>query len=770
MPHCSYCNRGLADSSSLRRHVRTKHPETGSKISKTPARYECTLCQLSFTRNESLERHRSRKHSGRTSKACDICLRILSRDDYLHIHQLKCAKRFLEKACRSVEDYLCPGSYQPDTSLVRRVESSDPANDAKAQGDGRGKALPARELKDAAHFAYEYALDVDTVSKALKYVMSHALAADSEEECEEALSVAFRLNIRIKAFVDIDSLSSRIVEWAEILFEFHENGNLDQTLWWACDAGFISILEPLYWKGARFDNDDQVNRDEDGLLAFAVQRGSPDIIRFALTLGADPDVAILHGAIEAGRPEVVILLIEHGANINDPYWDHWLSKTALEAAVSRRDLGMTNLLLSMNADASLGSPLYAAVLWRLTDIATTLVRHGADIDKTEPSLWLLDQVDVDESVLGRSLQKLFDYDSKFTALVAAVYMGSIVAVELALSLKADPNIGNPLLMALETDLLDIAALLVKHGADISVKDRDGKSPLHFAAARAHVGLLQAVLLQDSSPEFVAGIASGGNSALHLAIRALRDHPLAEVSSFVRALVNAGADPNAADEHGTSALTVAVIHGSATLVRTLLAHWAPLAFDHTWLFPALEAAIWRGNVKLLRILADAGARDESGTLLEQAKREESNEITEILESSNATMPATSLHEARKAMELVLSFFKPQPLDFLDLQESITVGKLMEKLISNSNFNPSEMIHLPLLSRKVGDKRPLTPSLLLSDIQLTSPGEARKAMDVVLCYFEQQHNGCLDMQESIIVGKLMEKFEAADATWMIDAQLD
>lgn len=40
--------------------------------------------------------------------------------------------------------------------------------------------------------------------------------------------------------------------------------------------------------------------------------------------------------------------------------------------------------------------------------------------------------------------------------------------------------------------------------------------------------------------------------------------------------------------------------------------------------------------------------------------------------------TSPEEARRAMEVVLSFFSQQPNGFLDLQESVTIGRLMEKL--------------------------------------------------------------------------------------------
>lgn len=45
---------------------------------------------------------------------------------------------------------------------------------------------------------------------------------------------------------------------------------------------------------------------------------------------------------------------------------------------------------------------------------------------------------------------------------------------------------------------------------------------------------------------------------------------------------------------------------------------------------------------------------------------------------AAAASTSPEEARRALQVVLHFFEQQPNGFLDLQESVTLGKLMEKL--------------------------------------------------------------------------------------------
>lgn len=50
----------------------------------------------------------------------------------------------------------------------------------------------------------------------------------------------------------------------------------------------------------------------------------------------------------------------------------------------------------------------------------------------------------------------------------------------------------------------------------------------------------------------------------------------------------------------------------------------------------------------------------------------------LRNRSETPAVTSQEEARNALQVVLSFFEQQPQGFLDLQESVTLGKLMEKL--------------------------------------------------------------------------------------------
>lgn len=76
-------------------------------------------------------------------------------------------------------------------------------------------------------------------------------------------------------------------------------------------------------------------------------------------------------------------------------------------------------------------------------------------------------------------------------------------------------------------------------------------------------------------------------------------------------------------------------------------------------------------------------------------------------------------------------------------------------------PSEMMRPPPLPSNMAVPRSFTPSSA-QHLSATSPEEARQAMEIVLSFFEQQPHGYLDLQESITVGKLMEKLRLEPRT--------
>lgn len=75
---------------------------------------------------------------------------------------------------------------------------------------------------------------------------------------------------------------------------------------------------------------------------------------------------------------------------------------------------------------------------------------------------------------------------------------------------------------------------------------------------------------------------------------------------LEALLDAGADVNARDEHGQTALMNAARDGHAAMVRALVARGADLNHTAKFNLSALMLAVINGRDAIVGVLADAGA--------------------------------------------------------------------------------------------------------------------------------------------------------------------
>lgn len=100
--------------------------------------------------------------------------------------------------------------------------------------------------------------------------------------------------------------------------------------------------------------------------------------------------------------------------------------------------------------------------------------------------------------------------------------------------------------------------------------------------------------------------------------------------------------------------------------------------------------------------------------------------------------------------------PDPL--LSIDEAVRPSRLEER---PHTVTPSDTMRPPPLPAHVlaaEPKRELTPAMSTSSLQSgTSPEEAQQALEVVLNFIEQQGTGFLSFQESVHVGRLMEKLK-------------
>jgi ankyrin repeat protein len=108
---------------------------------------------------------------------------------------------------------------------------------------------------------------------------------------------------------------------------------------------------------------------------------------------------------------------------------------------------------------------------------------------------------------------------------------------------------------------------------------------------------------------------------------------------VQKLITEGADINALDRHGQTALMNATMHGNIEVVRVLLEHGAELNNTAKYNLTALMLAVINQHREIVQLLVHAGADTQLGgsygqfacTPIEYADRSALHEISDILRS-------------------------------------------------------------------------------------------------------------------------------------------
>jgi ankyrin repeat protein len=339
----------------------------------------------------------------------------------------------------------------------------------------------------------------------------------------------------------------------------------------------------------------------------------------SMAAGADLTLA---DATKARDRQAVRALIEQHADVNAPQAD---GATALHWAAHWDELELADLVIKAGARVNAANdygvtPLVLACTNGSAAMVAKLLKAGAN-----PNLAL---------------------QSGETALMTAARSGSVETVNALLAAGADVNAketarGQTALMwAAAEGHAGVIRALTEHGADIHARsaerrrlvatsqrlvkyamvdegmewiEKGGYTPLLFAARNGHLEAAKALLAaganaNDTAPERTSALVVAAHSG-HGAVGVL--------------LLDKGADPNAADA-GYTALQAAVLRGQLELVRALLAHGArpdaplvkgtPTLRQHeiyvlgehlVGATPMLLAAKF-AEAAIMRVLADAGA--------------------------------------------------------------------------------------------------------------------------------------------------------------------
>ncbi len=122
----------------------------------------------------------------------------------------------------------------------------------------------------------------------------------------------------------------------------------------------------------------------------------------------------------------------------------------------------------------------------------------------------------------------------------------------------------PLIAAIKSGSLGGVKILIKNGADIFVKDRNGLNPLHYAVKYKRKFILSSLLAMPNSSELVIDCDKKGNSPLHVALNLSQNN-------FVRIMVASASHQlkNVKDKDGNNYLHLAAESGDRKALSILL---------------------------------------------------------------------------------------------------------------------------------------------------------------------------------------------------------
>ena len=410
------------------------------------------------------------------------------------------------------------------------------------------------------------------------------------------------------------------------------------ALMWAAYRGDVEMAEHLLRAGA---DPNRANRNDATALGLACTNGSAELVGRLLRAGAeaasDPggQPAILTCA-RSGSAVAVELLLESGAAVDAV--DAWRGQTALMWAAAEDHTGVIDLLLARGADVGAQSSRgFDALGFATRQGAHAAVRRllaaGADANRPLPSGQSLLQMAIvnDHFSIARTLLE-GGADPNFADKRGRTALHDVIAAREPSRLHRAPGATDPL------PSLELLRELLVAGADPDLRTQStprlsdekvpssirpiidnaintgGATPFLLAARAADIEAMKVLLEGGADPR----IATNGNTtALMFAaglvfVEGSRNfRPEEDYLAAVRLALAQGIDPNAANEHGQTALHGAIYRASNEIIQTLVAAGAR---------PDLEDELGRTPLELaeqgFNQISSIIRRDEAAALLRE----------------------------------------------------------------------------------------------------------------------------------------------------------
>ena len=312
-------------------------------------------------------------------------------------------------------------------------------------------------------------------------------------------------------------------------------------------------------------------------------------------------VTPLHAAALNGRLEVVRALLDHGAspNMETEKGDtalHFVSGGTYDS--EKHGVGIARLLLEHGVDVHvqnkiLNNALHIAAFFGRLQVAQVLLDHGVNVDtengQGETALHSVSRGGYNSQEKGANTARLLlergvDVNARrkdgWTPLHLAAYKGRVKVVQALLDHGANVTLeteeGETALHTIsrsefnsQEQGIGTAQLLLERGVEVNSQRKDGWTPLHWAACRGRVEVVQALLDHGANVKLET---KDCQTALHVVSRGEYSSQEQGVS-IARLLLERGVDVNAREKDGRTALHLAALSGRVEVAQILLDHGA-----------------------------------------------------------------------------------------------------------------------------------------------------------------------------------------------------
>jgi len=381
-------------------------------------------------------------------------------------------------------------------------------------------------------------------------------------------------------------------------------------------------------------------------LEIAVEGGKDDFVALLLEFGADPDGepgvdGPLHIAVHRGRPGIVAMLLDAGADVNhigdraSPIFSVPLpsARGGFNNPGTAHALEVLELLLSAGPDLKLKDKLGRNILTagHGADYFRILLEHGVD-----PNMEGMFGNTALHGASAEDVRVLVDFGADVnyrnsegvTPLASAAYHGSTDAVAALLEAGAIADgADSPVDAAIRGDR-DYFANSYRTLAELNAPSIYGRTPLHYAAAMGRPEILEPLFKRGLNPD---PVEKWEDTPLTLAVKRKK----LDAAEY---LLEHGANPDHVGRHPGPILHSAT-SGPGSMLRLLIEHGAdPDIRDKSG-----NTALWdiwpHKDLVYFQILLDAGTdvnavNDKGETILDKFASRSDKETFKLLRSYGA----------------------------------------------------------------------------------------------------------------------------------------